>query len=420
MNIKRTCTFVPDKEKERPDAKLRFRIRWKGKAIAFNVGYRVDLDKWISDAQRCKTNTTHGKKHISASVINHEIMRYEDAANALFYEFEQKGIDPSEDEFREEFNIRIGKIDKRSRDKGFFECYGEFIISESREKSWTSSTIKKHMTVKRHLCDFSANLNFSDLNEKGLSKLTDFFLHDAGKSESLRNSTVKKNIKILKWFLRWATKKGYNTELAFINYIPKLKTIPKKVIFLTWDETMKVYNTNIPEGKKYLVRVKDMLLFCCFTSLRYSDMQNLKWSSVYDDYIEVTTVKTDDSLKIELNNYSREILEKMDKTNEYVFPRLTNQKMNEYLKELGEICGLDSSVTIIYYKGSQRIEEIKKKYEMLTTHIGRRTFICNALMLGISPNIVMKWTGHSDYDSMKPYIDIADRAKETAMNMFNR
>ena len=41
-------------------------------------------------------------------------------------------------------------------------------------------------------------------------------------------------------------------------------------------------------------------------------------------------------------------------------------------------------------------------------------------MLGIAPNVVMKWTGHSDYKSMKPYIDIADKAKKTAMDLFNK
>ena len=41
-------------------------------------------------------------------------------------------------------------------------------------------------------------------------------------------------------------------------------------------------------------------------------------------------------------------------------------------------------------------------------------------MLGIAPSVVMKWTGHSDYKSMQPYIDIADEAKKTAMDLFNK
>ena len=57
---------------------------------------------------------------------------------------------------------------------------------------------------------------------------------------------------------------------------------------------------------------------------------------------------------------------------------------------------------------------------MLGTHAGRRTFICNALSMGIPADIVMKWTGHSDYTAMKPYIDIAHSEKSKAMAKFKR
>ena len=59
------------------------------------------------------------------------------------------------------------------------------------------------------------------------------------------------------------------------------------------------------------------------------------------------------------------------------------------------------------------------KWELVGTHTGRRTFIVNALSLGITPNIVMKWTGHSDYKAMKPYIDIVDSIKASSMTKFD-
>ena len=58
--------------------------------------------------------------------------------------------------------------------------------------------------------------------------------------------------------------------------------------------------------------------------------------------------------------------------------------------------------------------------QSLSTHAGRKTFICNALALGIPAPVVMKWTGHSDYKAMKPYIDIADDIRANAMNKFNQ
>lgn len=63
---------------------------------------------------------------------------------------------------------------------------------------------------------------------------------------------------------------------------------------------------------------------------------------------------------------------------------------------------------------------MKEKWELIGTHTGRRTFVCNALSMGISPQVVMKWTGHSDYKAMKPYIDVTDTAKAGAMGLFDR
>lgn len=90
------------------------------------------------------------------------------------------------------------------------------------------------------------------------------------------------------------------------------------------------------------------------------------------------------------------------------------------LKELAELAGIDEPVRETYYKGNERIDVVSPKYALLGTHAGRRTFICNALALEISPQVVMKWTGHSDYKAMKPYIDIADKIKANAMDKFNK
>ena len=94
--------------------------------------------------------------------------------------------------------------------------------------------------------------------------------------------------------------------------------------------------------------------------------------------------------------------------------------MNDDLKEVGKLCRIDQPITITYYRGNERIDEVYPKYELLGPHTGRRTFICNALMMGIAPQVVMKWTGHSDYKAMKPYIDITDSAKAEAMKLFDK
>lgn len=423
MIIKRNCIFLLDKEKSKSDAKLRYRIKWNGNTVSFNVGYRVDIDKWSPDGQRCKNNTTHSTKKVHSSVINKAIQSYEDICDNIFFIFEQKEIIPTPDEFKDEFNQRLGKKVKRQRT--LFEYHTEFMIEQGKESQWEESTYKEHRTIQRRLKDFAPNLEFEDLTKQGLSMFVDY-MHTVpinSKKKGLKNSSIRKNLDNLKWFLRWATDKGYNKELAFTTFQPKLKEVKNTVVYLTWDELMLIYNFTPSSTRSNLEKVKDVFCFCCFTSLRYSDVANLKRSNVFEDYILVTTIKTYDTLRIELNKYSKAILEKYkdeEYENNLALPVISNQKMNDGLKELGELCGINEPVSITYYKGSERIDEVYKKYELLTTHCGRRTFISNAIMLGIPPEVVMKWTGHEDYRTMKPYIAIADKEKKNAMDLFNK
>ena len=125
------------------------------------------------------------------------------------------------------------------------------------------------------------------------------------------NSTIGKQLGYLKWFLKWAANKGYHNNMAYASFSPKLKNTQAKVIFLTDGELEQIKTYQIPGPKKYLERVRDVLIFCCYTGLRYSDVANLRKSDVKENHIEVTTVKTQDSLIIELNKHSKAILKKI-------------------------------------------------------------------------------------------------------------
>lgn len=419
MEMKYHAQFLLDKEKENPTAKLRYRIKWENNIVAFNLGYRVEIEKWSKETQRCKTNTTHGDKKISASVINKKIQQYELACENVFRKFELEGNTPNPDAFRGCFNIEIGKTPKTgaSFKKSFFEVYDLFISEESKINQWKAGTIRRMNGQRKKIEKFNADIDFNSLDESGLIRFQEFLELNENK-----NTTILKEFKTLKWFLRWAKKKGYNHNTDFESFKPKIKITQKKIIFLTQTELKKLKEYTIPDDKKYLEKVRDIFLFQCFTGLRYSDVSNLRKSDIKNNHIEVTTVKTLDSLMIELNDYSRKILKKYENvgvSNGKALPIISNQKMNDLLKELAELAGINESIRETYYAGNKRVDEVFPKYTLLGTHAGRRTFICNALSLGIPAHVVMKWTGHSDYKSMKPYIDIADEIKANAMERFN-
>lgn len=418
MDIRRTCQFLLDKEKGRPDAKLRYRIKWDHNRciVAFNVGYRVDIDKWSLDTQRCKNNTTHGRKKVMASRINREIQRYEAIVEEVFTDFERQDHLPAPDEVRDAVNRKLGHFSMP--EKSPVEIFDDFVREMGSLNTWSEGTLKKMKTFRRRLNGFPVH-NLTGFNEDGLHAFV-AYLRD---TEGLRESTCAKQLGILKWFLRWAVRKGIDVPQGFESFSPKFKKTENQVIFLDWDELMKVYHFTPPKGREALARVRDVFCFCCFTSLRYSDVASLTRDMIHHGCIHVTTVKTHDSITIELNRYSSEILSRYEGVKlpgGLALPVISNQKMNSMLKELCRMCGIDTPVRSTYYKGATRHDITVPKYELISTHCGRRTFICNALSMGIPPQVVMKWTGHSDYKAMKPYIEISEKTKSEAMMLFDR
>jgi integrase len=427
MNIKRNIIFTLESRKKDgvlivENVPIRMRVNFASKRIEFTTGYRIDAAKWDADKQRVRNGCTNKLKQ-AASEINASLLGYYTEVQEIFKKFEVEEIMPTPEQIKEAFNALHKPIEevkqRKSTPNAFYKAFDEFVRDCGRQNDWTDSTYEKFAAVKNHLMNFRDELTFDFFDERGLNNYVTY-LRDV---KEMRNSTIGKQLSFLKWFLRWAFKKGVHQNNAYDSYKPKLKSTQKKIIFLTWEELNKLREFEIPAAKRALDRVRDVFLFQCFTGLRYSDVFNLRRSDIKGDHIEVTTVKTSDSLIIELNNHSKAILDKYKDVafeDDKVLPVITNQKMNDYLKELAELAGIDEPVRQTYYRGNERIDEVTPKYALLGTHAGRRTFICNALALGIPPQVVMKWTGHSDYKAMKPYIDIADDIKANAMSKFNQ
>ena len=429
MNIKRNIIFTLESRKKdgvliTENVPIRMRVNFASKRIEFTTGYRIDSAKWDTDKQRVKNGCSNKLKQ-SASEINASLLEYYTEIQSIFKRFEVEDVMPTPEQIKEAFNALRKPVSEEPKPKkealpcDFFQVFDDFVEDCGRQNNWTDSTFEKFAAVKNHLTNFRDGLTFEFFDERGLNDYV-IYLRDI---KEMRNTTIGKQLSFLKWFLRWAYKKGVHQNNAYDSYKPKLKSTQKKIIFLTWDELNRLREFKIPSNKQALERVRDVFLFQCFTGLRYSDVFNLRRSDIKGDHIEVTTVKTSDSLIIELNNHSKAILDKYKDVafeDDKVLPVITNQKMNDYLKELAEMAGIDEPVRQTYYKGNERIDDVTPKYALLGTHAGRRTFICNALALGIPPQVVMKWTGHSDYKAMKPYIDIADDIKANAMSKFNQ
>ncbi len=409
--------------------------------ILTGIGFSCSKESW-EQGIGVRKGYINGKG-VSAELINARMIEL----RSHFVLYESRLTGPvSNDELKEQLSAALGRLRKMKNNASDGSLRGtlmrdfiQFMSDQSDVCQWTEGTKSCWRTFSRHLNSFSADLSYDSFDEEGLNA----FLNFLRTGQKLSEKTVRKQYTNLIGFLRWAYRKGLSDNDYFMKHKAKFKILKPPVVFLDKDELLRLYNFKIPEngtavrltgydGRKYVKTVRnaggmektrDLFCFCCFTSLRYSDMAKVRRTDILGNTLYVTSQKTNACLPIDLNVQARMILDKYRDEpfpDGLALPVISNQKMNVYLKDLCELCGFNSPMTYVYYKAAQKVEKVRPKWSFMGTHAGRRTFICFALSLGIPPQIVMKWTGHSDYAAMKPYVDIAEKTKAEAMLMIER
>lgn len=363
---------------------------------------------------------------------NAEIAMYESVIDSIFTEYDViKKRFPTPEELKEEFSKKTsGKAEKRKTPDTipFYELKEIHIESESESKQWSRNTIKNHNKLINHLKHFFKSKSVNDISEKSVADFLKYLqtkpLDKNGKETAPhKNTSLKRIWRDLKQTLIWASKQGYYLGDVHEKFKPRFKGTDDKlsdVIFLTWAEINKMYEYEFKDES--LNQVKDVYCFCAFSSLRYSDVQKLKKSHIRNNSFVVATEKTTDPLIIELNDYTKALLKKYENYEHHqglALPVRSMKFFNEKIKIIGEHLGFDEQVREAHYIGNKFNETVYKKWQLLSSHSARRTFIVNAITLGIPVEVIIKWTGHKDYDAMKPYIKIVDELKKREMSKFN-
>ncbi|MBS2100842.1 integrase catalytic domain-containing protein [Carboxylicivirga linearis] len=400
---------------------IRITVNHNGQRITLSTGYRIDTNAWDESGQVVKQGFFNKQKE-PYNIINSNLALQKSFLDnfSLRHQLEKTEIDLEnlKIEFAEQFARKKHVLHQEPiKEHTFFELWERFQIERGKQNNWTDATYTKFKSLGKHLVKFDKNLHLDRLHSDKLMDIVEYLLLKA----KMKNRTIKKQLGYLKWFLNWAVEMGYTSNIAYKSFNPKLKTADNQVVYLTKEELDKLRNYKIPASKSYLDRVRDVFLFCCYTSLRYSDAKQLKTYDIVNGKISVITVKTVDNLGIKLNDKAKSIIDKY-KTAPFkdhkALPVISNQKMNDYLKDLCEFAGIDTPTKIVEFIGNKRIENTYPKYSLVGTHTGRRTFICNALLNGMPAHAVMKITGHSDYKAMQPYIDIVSKDVDNMVDRF--
>ena len=215
-------------------------------------------------------------------------------------------------------------------------------------------------------------------------------------------------------------KKIRNAILDYVSYIlmsgrqVSRKDTEFEVITLTEDEFLAVYNLDL-SNRKRLDLVRDVFCFSCATGLRYSDLAQLRREHIRkDNTIRMTAAKTGQKLVVPLNPISDAILQKYADRH-LPLPVISNQKTNDYIKEIGKLAKIDTPIEKVRMYGVKKVTEVWKKHQLLSIHVGRKSFITLSLEKGIAIQEVMSLSGHTTFKAFRRYVDVNDSRKKTVM-----
>ncbi len=218
---------------------------------------------------------------------------------------------------------------------------------------------------------------------------------------NLNDNTVCKHVRMFKTFLRWAYPE---MKKDFVFH----KEYEGEIIYLEEAELNYLIDYPLVGHQE---RVRDLLVFLCLTGMRFSDSQRVNKSWERDGIFLFRQRKTGGIATPVIFEAAKAILEKYGGQ----VPRMSSQVFNRDLKKLFRDMDLTREVEISEVRNGQRHFTTLQLCDIVTSHIGRKTFITTCLNKGIPLQDVMRMSGHSDYRAMKPYMAISkDHIKEVA------
>ena len=265
-------------------------------------------------------------------------------------------------------------------------------------KETSRATCQKYSSALNHLKKYlKSHYKVNDISVKSIDPefISNFSLYVRTTADCGYNTSIK-FLQIFRRIIIICLRNGWITRDPFVGISMKLKIVDRT--YLNEEELQLLADFDIPSER--IARIRDFFLFSCYTGLAYIDLKNLKRYEIEAGNSETglwirtkrqkTGIRTNVPLLelpcLIINKYNR--LDSL-RPNDPVLPIPSNQKMNAYLKELADLCGIEKE---------------------LTFHIARHTFATTVtLMNGVPIESVSKMLGHTNLKSTQHYAKVVDK-----------
>ncbi|MFT3752876.1 MAG: site-specific integrase [Paludibacter sp.] len=372
-----------DKQKKNGNIPLMCRITVDGEESRFSMKTNVDPTLWD-----VKTGKMIGRS-AKAQEINALVDNTKSVLNRIYHQELEQMRSATAEKVK---NIFLGINTKQQTLLELFRKHNKDVKSLIG-KTKAKGTYQKYEVTLKHLTNYIrkrynlSDMPFNEINHMFIADFETYLLVDC----QCNSNTTGKFIQFLKRIILIARNNGWMLHDPFINYKIHWSKVDRGYLTKEELESLATKKIDIPR----LEHVRDIFIFCCFTGLAYIDVYNLKESNIrtsFDEKLWIMTKrqKTDVNSNIPLLEVPRRILEKYKgKLPEgKILPILSNQKMNAYLKEIADLCGINKN---------------------LTFHLARHTFATTVtLSQGVPIESVSKMLGHTNIKTTQIYARITD------------
>ena len=371
------------------------RITVNGRRAELSIKRKIDIKKWSSDAGRAKGHSEEAQKiNQFIDIIYHKVYK-------IHQNFIEKNINYTAITIRDSY---LGKNENQKMVIAIFQDHNDQ-VEKLVGKDFAPGTSERYKTAKMHVENYiKKEYKVDDIPVKDVDHkfITGFEYYLKTERNCSHNSAIK-YITNFKKIIRIAYANDWITKDPFFNWKARLKIVDRE--FLSEEEIQALVKKEFKLPR--LDQVKDIFLFCCFTGLAYADVKKLTKDSIVigidgNKWINTKRTKTNTVSNIPLLPLSTTIIEKyanhkdvLDYTK--LLPVLSNQKMNAYLKEIADLCGITKN---------------------LTFHLARHTFATTVTLTnGVPIESVSKMLGHKSLKTTQHYAKILDRKVSDDMSI---
>ena len=406
----------PETKNESP---IRLVVRWKGNQLITSTGETINPQYWFTfkkdkDGETIRTTTQQAKivkDFPTATKLNKRLKEIEYKVGEIYSDLKKVGDTVTRNELKKELDIYFGRSTRKDipRDfKGYIDYLitsKEGLINPKTKRLYSTRTFSKYRYIKNVCNEIDPYIEFKDFTETFYN--LKFEKHLIAKNQSL--NTIGKYSQTLKSILAAAYKDGVHKNQCYKDYpVHREETVN---IYLDETEIDQLFDLDLSHTP-HLDRVRDMFVLGTQTGLRFSDVYAIRKRHVDGEVITLKTYKTNTTVEIPIFEKTRAILEKYS----YELPNpISNQKFNEYIKEVGKRAGFDNVTRKAVIRATGEDVNHKKKYELITTHTMRRSF-CTNLYLADYPILgICAISGHATETEFIKYVKVTK--KENAKSL---